>query len=103
MQTPLWSYDPQRANGDTDRGLMRAYGMSVQALTGRVAPDGDGLFGPGSGDWRGHLGQAYGLLAGLWWNIRDGRTLVYVINGTPGEAASPPVAARLSRPGKKPP
>ncbi|MBW3559787.1 MAG: beta-lactamase family protein [Proteobacteria bacterium] len=90
MQTPLWTYDPQRANGDTDRGLMRAYGMSVHALTGRVAPDGDGLFGPDSRDWRGHLGQAYGLLAGLWWNVRNGRTLVYVINGTPGEAASAP-------------
>jgi CubicO group peptidase (beta-lactamase class C family) len=85
MQTPRWVYDPAQANGDTygKSGLMRAYGLSVHALTGRAGPDGDAVFGPGSEQWRGHIGQAYGLLSGLWWNIRDRRTVVYVINGTP--------------------
>ena len=88
MRTPVWTYDPAAANGNTDLGLMRSYGLSVQVLTGRAAPDGDAFFGPGSQHWRGHLGEAYGLVAGLWWNVRDGRTLVYVINGTPAEAAT---------------
>ena len=90
MQTPVWTYDPARRNGNTDLGLMRSYGLSVQLLTGHVGPDGDAFFGPGSRGWRGHLGEAYGLVSGLWWNVRDGRTLVYVINGTPGEAGTTP-------------
>ena len=90
MQTPVWTYDPARPNGNTDRGLMRAYGLSVQALTGVAGPQGDAFFGKGSHDWRGHLGEAYGLVAGLWWNVRDGRTLVYLINGTPADASALP-------------
>jgi len=83
MQTPQWTYDPLRPNGDPNSGVMRAYGLATQVLTGRGGPDGDALFGPGSQHWRGHLGQAYGLLSGLWWNARDGRTVVYAVNGTP--------------------
>ena len=85
MQTPRWVHNG--ANGDTygNSGLMRAYGLSVHVLTGRAGPDGDALFGPGSEQWRGHIGQAYGLVSGLWWNVRDHRTVVYVINGTPSD------------------
>ncbi|MDP8916070.1 MAG: beta-lactamase family protein [Pseudomonadota bacterium] len=90
MGRPLWRYDAAAANGNTDRGLMRAYGFSVQLLTGRPGKDGDSLFGPDSSGWRGHLGEAYGLLSGLWWNARDGRTLAYVINGTPRDGAVEP-------------
>jgi CubicO group peptidase (beta-lactamase class C family) len=81
MQRPEWTYDPTSLNGDTNTGTMRCYGLAVHALTGHTGQQGDALFGPGSEGWRGHLGQAYGLLAGLWWN-RDGRTLVFAINGT---------------------
>jgi hypothetical protein len=70
---------------------MHSYGVSVHRLTSREGVDGDALFGADSAGWRGHLGQAYGLLAGLWWNI-DGRTVVYAINGTP----SPPLAGQRS-------
>jgi hypothetical protein len=93
MQAPRWAHDPALGNGDTygDSGLMRAYGLSVHVLTGRAAGDGDALFGAGSEQWRGHIGQAYGLLSGLWWNTRDRRTVVYVINGTP---ADPPPGRR---------
>lgn len=90
MRTPVWTHDPAATNGNTDRGLMRSYGLAVQALSGRVGPDGDAFFGAGSGEWRGHLGEAYGLVSGLWWNVKDGRTLVYVINGTPREAGVEP-------------
>jgi CubicO group peptidase (beta-lactamase class C family) len=88
MGEPLWTDDGD--NGDPNGGMIRAYGLGVQVLTGRTGPDGDALFGPGSENWRGHHGRAYGLLSGLWWNVRDGRTLTYVINGTPGEAAAAP-------------
>ena len=26
----------------------------------------------------------------MWWNVRDGRTLVYVVNGSPADAATTP-------------
>ena len=45
--------------------------------------DGDAYFGPDSGDWRGHLGDAYGWMTGLFWNIKDRRTLVWAVNGMP--------------------
>ncbi|MDP1911934.1 serine hydrolase [Brevundimonas sp.] len=87
MSAPLWTWDPARPNGHTDRGLLQSYGLSVHIPTGR---DGDAFFGPGSQDWRGHFGIAYGLQSGLFWNRRDGRTLTYIISGTPrdGEGLS---------------
>ena len=80
MSAPLWTWDRAYPNGHTDRGLLQSYGLSVHIPTGR---DGDAFFGPGSQDWRGHFGQAYGLQSGLFWNRRDGRTLAYMISGTP--------------------
>ena len=43
----------------------------------------DSSFGADSADWRGHCGDAYGWMTGLWWNERTQTTLVYVINGMP--------------------
>ncbi len=86
MQTPAWTFDPARPNGDTAEGdgvagLFKAYGLAMEIPQGRTAAEGDAFFGAGSPDWRGHLGDAYGWLTGLFWNRRDGRTLVYAING----------------------
>jgi CubicO group peptidase (beta-lactamase class C family) len=83
MSAPIWTFDSARPNGHTDRGLLQSYGLSVHIPTGR---DGDAFFGPDSADWRGHFGQAYGLQSGLFWNRRDGRTLAYMISGTPRDA-----------------
>lgn len=83
MSAPVWTFDPARPNGHTDRGLLQSYGLSVHLPTGR---EGDAFFGPDSADWRGHFGQAYGLQSGLFWNRRDGRTLAYMISGTPRDA-----------------
>lgn len=82
MSTPLWTRDLAGSNGHTDRGLLQSYGLSVHIPTGR---DGDAFFGPDSPDWCGHFGQAYGMQSGLFWNRRDGRTLAYMIPGTPRE------------------
>lgn len=88
MARPLWTHDG--ANGDTTRGYYRAYGLGVQIPLGVEGPGGDAFFGRRSTDWRGHFGEAYGLVSGLWWNVRDGRTLAYVINGLPREASASP-------------
>ena len=86
MQTPAWTFDPMHPNGETAEGegtagLFKAYGLAMEIPQGRRAGDGDAFFGADSPDWRGHLGDAYGWLTGLFWNRRDGRTLVYAING----------------------
>jgi CubicO group peptidase (beta-lactamase class C family) len=88
MRTPVWRFDPAHPNGDTDDagagatpGVFAGYGLGMQVLQGRPGPGGDAFFGPGSEDWRGHLGDAYGLLTGLFWNLKDGRTLVWALNG----------------------
>ncbi|MGZ3404618.1 MAG: serine hydrolase domain-containing protein [Phenylobacterium sp.] len=85
MQTPAWTYDPARPNGETDDGLLQAYGLGCEIPLGRPGPGGDAFFGPGSADWRGHFGDAYGWITGLFWNRRDGSTLVYALNGMPQE------------------
>ena len=86
MQTALWLYDPAHPNGDcgeagAGQGVFQGYGLAVEVLQGRRGPGGDAFFGPDSADWRGHLGDAYGWMTGLFWNRRDGRTLVWALNG----------------------
>ena len=86
MQTPIWRWTPAAANGANERGLILAYGLGVHAPTGAES---DAFFGLGSAAWRGHFGEAYGLVSGLWWNTNDRRTLAYVIAGTPGAEDAP--------------
>lgn len=83
MQSPQWQLSRSPPNGEAEGGVFQAYGLGIQALTGRAGADGDAYFGPGSGDWRGHLGDAYGWMTGLFWNIKDRRTLVWAVNGMP--------------------
>jgi CubicO group peptidase (beta-lactamase class C family) len=93
MQTRAWTFDPARPNGETDNGFLQGYGLGCEAPLGRPGPGGDAFFGDDTADWRGHFGDAYGWITGLFWNRRDGRTLVYALNGMP--AADRP-HARLS-------
>jgi hypothetical protein len=81
MTAPVWRFDAGHPNGDTDGGVWQGYGLAVQVLQGARGPQGDAFFGEGSPDWRGHLGDAYGWLAGLFWNRRTGASLVYALNG----------------------
>ena len=86
MQAAVWRYDKDRPNGETGEGgagegVFQGYGLGVEVPGGRPGAVGDAFFGPGSDDWRGHLGDAYGWMTGLFWNRRDGRTLVWAING----------------------
>jgi len=83
LQTRTWTYDPARPNGEPDGGLLQGYGLGCEAPLGRSGPTGDAFFDAGDADWRGHFGDAYGWITALFWNRRDGRTLVYAINGMP--------------------
>jgi CubicO group peptidase (beta-lactamase class C family) len=88
MEAPAWRYDEARPNGDTGKagsgnppGGLRGYGFGVEIPQGYQGPGGDAFFGTGSEDWRGRLGDAYGWMTGLFWNRKDGRTLVWALNG----------------------
>lgn len=98
MQSPSWTFDPAHPNGETDNGLLQSYGLGCEAPTGRPGPGGDAVFGEGSSDWRGHFGDAYGWITGLFWNRRDGRTLVYAINGMPQTNRPPARNSSLTAP-----
>ena len=94
MATPAWTLDPEHRNGDTDEGVFQSYGLGMQTPSGRPGPLGDAFFGGDTADWRGHLGDAYGWMTGLFWNIKDRRTLVWAVNGMPETGR--PVALRSS-------
>ncbi|MBS0332606.1 MAG: serine hydrolase [Proteobacteria bacterium] len=98
MESRVWTYDPVHPNGETDGGLLRAYGLGCEAPLGRPGPDGDGFFGAGDADWRGHFGDAYGWITALFWNRRDGRTVVYAINGMSEEDRPRAKASCLTAP-----
>lgn len=87
MEVPVWRLGPEGA--DNEGGVLLAYGLGVQVLTGRPGPAGDAFFGPDSADWRGHLGDAYGWMTGLFWNRRTGESLAWALNGMP-ETDRPP-------------
>jgi CubicO group peptidase (beta-lactamase class C family) len=76
MAVPQWTDDG--TNGVTENGFYSAYGLCMQR-PGFGARD--RFFGDDSRDWRGHCGDAYGWMTGLFWNVRDGRSVVYALNG----------------------
>lgn len=83
MTESVWRADPDRPNGDIERGFYGGYGLGVQCPQGLPGPAGDSFFGADSVDWRGHFGDAYGWMTGLFWNGSTGETIVYAINGMP--------------------
>jgi hypothetical protein len=62
---------------------MLCYGPGLHCLTG-------GQDSPVAGArWWGHLGEAYGLLAGLWVDKAGKRVLVYALTGTRDDPFKP--------------
>jgi hypothetical protein len=105
MQTRVWAFDPARPNGESvdpsepqSGGVFQSYGLGCETPVGRPGPSGDAFFGAETGDWRGHLGDAYGWMTGLFWNRRDGRTLVWAVNGMPQDGRPPARASTLTAP-----
>lgn len=76
MAAPQWMYDG--ANGETEKNFYACYGLAMQRPGFGAL---DQYFGADSRDWRGHCGDAYGWMTGLFWNIRDGRSIVWAVNG----------------------
>jgi len=75
-----WTYAPGK--GDDYDGLFVPSGLGVQHFTGQhTAKGGDRLYIGDEGGYLGHLGEAYGLLSGLFYRPQSGEALVYVING----------------------
>ena len=93
MQTRAWTLDHEHPNGDTG-GVFQSYGLGCETPVGTPGPAGDAYFGADTGDWRGHSGDAYGWMTGLFWNRRDGRTLVWAVNGMP-ETDRPPASGSV--------
>jgi D-alanyl-D-alanine carboxypeptidase len=94
MSRPVWTYDPSAPNGATENGFFGAFGLSVQVSgSGR-----DAYFGARSADWRGHFGDAYGWMTGLFWNTRTKATIVYAVNGMPETERPPGVRTALTGP-----
>lgn len=81
---PQWRDRPDApiAPGETASGLMRCYGLGAQCLAGEP---GRGLADqplPGQASrWHGHLGNAYGLVGGLWIDPAQRRGYVYLVTG----------------------
>jgi CubicO group peptidase (beta-lactamase class C family) len=98
MQARAWTFDPASPNGEIDSGLVQSYGLGCEAPLGRPGPKGDRFFGDDTADWRGHFGDAYGWITGLFWNRRDGRTLVYALNGMPEKDRPPARNSSLTAP-----
>jgi CubicO group peptidase (beta-lactamase class C family) len=87
LTEPAWAFTPAQPNGDTEGGFFLRFGLGAQLFAGQTA-NADAFFGPRSANWRGHFGDAYGWLCGLFWNARTGETLAYALNGMP-ETARP--------------
>lgn len=89
-----WRFDAAARNGDSLGGLFQAWGLGVQHFIDRRdptgAPRGDRLIEPGGQQAWGHLGFAYGLLAGLLVDPASGNGIVYAIGGTGADPARNP-------------
>ena len=93
LTTPVWQAS-DRPQDDNYNGQMLCYGLGLQCLTG-------GGDAPVVGArWWGHLGEAYGLLAGLWIdrapNRANDRVLVYVLTGSRDDPFKPAHASAFS-------
>ena len=88
MFTPVWVAG-RGVSGDDYGGQMLCYAAGPQCLSGRSGATDQPV--PGAG-WYGHLGDAYGLLAGLWVDFVRGRVIAYALTGS---AADPFKAPKL--------
>lgn len=97
MQARQWTFNPGAPNGERE-GVFKSYGLGCETPAGLPGLNGDTYFGTDTPDWRGHSGDAYGWMTGLYWNIRDRRTLVYAINGMPETGRPPARRSSLTAP-----
>ncbi len=78
MLTPVWQAGGA-VPGDDYQGQMLCYGAGAQCLSGRAGASDQPV---ARARWWGHLGDAYGLLAGLWVDQANGRVIAYALTGS---------------------
>ena len=89
LMTPVWLASGRPQDNDY-QGIMQCYGPGLHCLTG-------GADSPVPGaHWWGHLGEAYGLLAGLWIDKANARVLVYAMTGNRDDPFKPPHVSAFS-------
>lgn len=86
MEKPQWTYDGHNGvTGENSAGPFDAYGMTIATLTGwkDASGRGDTPFPGYHGGLRGHLGDAYSLHSGLWYDPAKGDAYVFASTGYP--------------------
>lgn len=82
MLTPQWRYNPDSPNGDTYSGQSLCWALGLQQFTHtRFGQGGDRLLADTPLRWVGHLGDAYGLLGGFFFDRQCKNGLIYLIGG----------------------
>lgn len=88
MTTPVWRFDAEKPNGDTEDDYYRAFGLGVQTVEGAR-----GLLQ--SVELVGHSGEAYGLYSGAWVlraaperGRQEDVAIAFAVTGTGAEPAS---------------
>lgn len=95
MLTPVWQAGGAVPGDDYD-GTMLCYGAGPHCLSGRAGATDQPVAGA---RWWGHLGDAYGLLAGLWVDPAKGRVYAYALTGAASDPyAAPHLVSRLTAP-----
>jgi CubicO group peptidase (beta-lactamase class C family) len=93
LLTPVWQADGA-VPGDDYHGQMLCYGAGPHCLSGRASATDQPV---PNARWWGHLGEAYGLLAGLWVDQKRGRVFAYALTGSSDDPfKSPHVASSFS-------
>ena len=93
MLTPVWQAGGS-VPGDDYHGQMLCFGAGLHCLSGKAGATDQPV---PNARWWGHLGEAYGLLAGLWVDQRRGRVFAYALTGSSDDPfKSPHVASSFS-------
>lgn len=81
-----WQLAPDAGNGDSERGLYRAWGLGNQQFDA-VAGQGNGLAEGASFTAVGHLGDAYGLVSAFVLDFKNRNGMVMLVGGTGSDPA----------------
>ncbi|MGK5077612.1 serine hydrolase domain-containing protein [Janthinobacterium sp. HLX7-2] len=76
-----WQLAPDGSNGDSERGLFRAWGLGNQQFD-TVAGQGNRLVEGASFQAVGHLGEAYGLVSAFVLDFKNKHGMVALVGGT---------------------
>ncbi|MGK5036122.1 serine hydrolase domain-containing protein [Janthinobacterium sp. LB3P118] len=76
-----WQLAPDASNGNSERGLYRAWGLGNQQFDA-LAGQGNGLVEGASFSAVGHLGEAYGLVSAFVLDFKNKNGMVVLVGGT---------------------